>query len=644
MPDTNDLTSLGSDVAAIRARSAALRQAAGLPRAKAAELLTAALAELDSALVALAADADGSAGMATAGTGQRSAAAQHAQQSDRRLLQAVFAQAPVPLLVIDQEGTIRRANAAACELLGVGQGYATGKPLTSLIEPTARAAVRSQLASVARTGKSAKLGCRLVTRLGVIDRNLAVSALTVRGDANRILVAIGQPQTAAPEGPAGRRADGAGRRKQADARSGTDLATSTRRFDLLSSAATLLLENAASSESVILQRCARLLADGLASWVIVDLHRRNVLRRHFVASPDERRSATLANVIVAIEPAPESVPHQVCESGSSVLLSHADDESALGAGPDGVGLLTLLDASCVLSVPLLHGARKYGVLTLARPSAEGQFSLAEVGLVEEICGLLSRAMSARRTLRRHTDAAEALSASLLPPVLRTVPGVEIASAHMPPTRGRAVGGDFYDVYPTKAGWGVAIGDVCGKGEDAAAATAAARHAIRVLGHWNDDPADVLRGANEIMLAEQFGGRFVTAAVLHLSWRDRALQAVLATAGHPGPVLLRGEEGARLTPGGGLPLGIFPEPEAASQAMDLQRGDVLFFFTDGLTGARSPKAESLEDSLADILAEKAQRHPAEIVSDMREHVIDFCGGVLLDDLSMLALRVAEPPGP
>jgi serine phosphatase RsbU (regulator of sigma subunit)/PAS domain-containing protein len=643
MADTNDLTSLGHDVAAIRARSAALQQAARLPRARTGELLAAALAELDSALVALAADADGSAGMAAAETGPRSAAAQLALHSDRRLLQAVFAQAPLALLVIDQEGTIRRANAAACELLGVGQGYATGRPLTSLVEPTARAAVRSQLASIARTGKSAALACRLVGRRGVIDCDLAVSVLTVRGDADRLLVAIDKPGLAAPNGSAGS-GTGAGRRKQAAAISATELATSTRRFDLLSSAATLLLENAASSESVILQRCARLLADGLASWVIVDVHRRDQLRRHFVAGPDGQRSARLANVIVAIEPAPESVSHQVCESGSSVLISHADDEGILGAGPDGVGLLALLDASSVLSVPLLHGTRKYGVLTLARYGPEGQFSLAEAGLVEEICGLLSRAMSARRTLRRHTDAAEALSASLLPPVLRTVPGVEIASAHMPPTRGRAVGGDFYDVYPTKEGWGVAIGDVCGKGEDAAAATAAARHAIRVLGHWNDDPAEVLSGANEIMLAEQFGGRFVTAAVLHLSWRDRALRAVLATAGHPGPVLLRPEEGARLTPGGGLPLGIFPEPEAASQTLDLQRGDVLFFFTDGLAGARSPNAEYLEDSIADILAEKVQRHPAEIVSDMRERVMDFCGGVLLDDLSMLALRVAEPPGP
>ena len=84
-------------------------------------------------------------------------------------------------------------------------------------------------------------------------------------------------------------------------------------------------------------------------------------------------------------------------------------------------------------------------------------------------------------MRQRTEAAEALQGSLLPRVLKPIPGVEMAAAHMPPTLGREVGGDFYDIYPTPDGWGIAIGDVVGKGQDAAAVTAAARHAIRVLG-------------------------------------------------------------------------------------------------------------------------------------------------------------------
>jgi serine phosphatase RsbU (regulator of sigma subunit) len=189
---------------------------------------------------------------------------------------------------------------------------------------------------------------------------------------------------------------------------------------------------------------------------------------------------------------------------------------------------------------------------------------------------------------------------------------------------------------------VAIGDVCGKGEDGAAATATARHAIRVLAHSDADPARVLRGANDIMLAEEFGGRFVTAIAAHLSWHDDLLQITAASAGHPGPVLLRPDGQTQLLPGGGVPLGIFTDPEPAASHLQLSEGDVLFFYTDGLTDARSPQATSLHDSLADRLAQLAGHRAADIVSDMRAVVMDFCDGILLDDLTMLVLRAGRPP--
>jgi serine phosphatase RsbU (regulator of sigma subunit) len=305
-------------------------------------------------------------------------------------------------------------------------------------------------------------------------------------------------------------------------------------------------------------------------------------------------------------------------------------------------LLTLLDAASLLSVPVTDDSALHGVLTLLRRARGGQFSIADAALAEEIGALLGRAITARRTLGLRTETADALRASLLPPVLKSVPGVEIASAHLTPTRGREVGGDFYDAYPTPGGWGIAIGDVCGKGEDGPAATAAARHAIRVLAHSDPDPVSVLRGANDIMLAEEFGGRFVTATAAHLSWRDGVLHIVLASAGHPGPVLIMPDGRAQLLSGGGMPLGIFADPEPASRELKLSAGDVLFFYTDGLTDARSPRATSLEDTLADSLAQLAGRRAADVVSDMRKVVLDFCDGVLRDDLTMLALRAGSRP--
>jgi serine phosphatase RsbU (regulator of sigma subunit) len=416
----------------------------------------------------------------------------------------------------------------------------------------------------------------------------------------------------------------------------------TRRLDLATAVTRLLLENITSAESVTLQRCARLLAGELMSWVIVDLAHRGVLQRHLVTGPDEHRSAQLTQAAAAMSPDPGSVPYQVSESGGSLLITHPEDAGVLGAGQDGVPLLVVLQASSVLCVPLSDGKRTHGVLTLARHETAGHFDLTDVGLVEEIAEQLSLALSVRRLLRRRTETAQALQASLLPPALRTVPGVEIAAAHMASTRGEEVGGDFYDVYPTPGTWGVSIGDVSGQGEDAAAVTAAARHAVRVLAHGNDDPAEVLRGANDIMLAEDFGGRFVTANAAHLSWDGRTLRVRLASAGHPGPVLLRPDGRAQLMAGGGLPLGVFADAEPATMQLELARGDVLFFYTDGLTAARSPAQACFEDSLADTLSTLAGQPPADIVSGMRALLLDFCAGVLRDGLTMLALRAGEPP--
>jgi serine phosphatase RsbU (regulator of sigma subunit)/PAS domain-containing protein len=632
--DEPDQRALGAEIADLSSRISALRQAATLPGVQLETLLDAVFAELDGAVHAL----DQASNQLALHGQDRSSSGLH---SERRLLHAAFSATPAPLFIVDLDATVLRANLAACKLLGVGPGYATGRSLNALIEPAARAALRSQLAAVGRTAKSASICCGMLAAAGSVPGELTISPLTVRGDANRLLVSVAAaspPLRPARPGPAAREAA-----SSVTPAAGADaVVAATRRLDLLAAASRLLLESTAVSDSVLLQRCARLLSGNRATWVIIDMRRRGQLRRHFVAGPEDPESVRLAHSAATVDPGPGTVPDQVAESGKSLLISHADDDMILGSDGGGTPLLPLLGAVSVLSVPLADEDHAYGVLTMANRASDSQFGLADAALAEDVGGLLALSISARRTLRRRTEAAEALQASLLPPVLKPVPGLDIASAHMAPTRGREVGGDFYDVYPTPGGWGVAIGDVCGKGEDAAAATAAARHAIRVLAHWNADPAEVLRGTNEIMLTEQFGGRFVTACAAHLSWQHDKLRIVLASAGHPGPVLLRPDGRAQLTPGGGVPLGIFPDPEPSTLDVELMPGDSLFFFTDGLSDARSRDANYLEDSLTDRLAVLAGRNAAEILSEMRKVILDFTGGRLLDDLTMLALRVDVPP--
>ncbi|HEX5189330.1 MAG TPA: SpoIIE family protein phosphatase, partial [Streptosporangiaceae bacterium] len=640
----SDTSDQPSEATGLKTRVGALRTAAGMPEAEPRSLLDAALAELDAAVTALdmTGASDGPEGEATA---------QHGPTADRRLLQAVFQQVPVALFLLGADGAVRRANSAAAQLVGAAPGYATGRSFAALVEPAHRAAVRSQLAAVARTGVQHVLSCGLYGPAGVRQCQVMIRTVNVRGDDDKLLV-VASPRS----GP--RASD----RKVAvapdttepvttvfgttgpDAAVSHSVAAMTRRVDVVSAVSRLLLENVASSEGQLLQRFARLLADHVATWVIVDVMRGGRLERHSAAGPDEETSAGQVQAVMTVRPSAESAPGQVAQSGTALVLAHPDDESILGATEAGVPLLLLLGGASVLSAPVSAGDVCYGAITLVRNAAAGTFGLADVGIAEDAAEQLATTLDLQRTMRQRADAAEALQVSLLPRELKPVPGVEIAAAHIPATQGRAVGGDFYDIYKTPEGWGIAIGDVTGKGRDAASVTAAARNAIRVLAHWNADPAGVLRGANEIMLAEAFGGRFVTADAAHLSWREGALRVVLGSAGHPGPVLVKQDGRTQAIEGGGEPLGIFRDCEAAVSELTLSQGDVLFFCTDGLTGARNPELGYFGERLADALAGLCGQPASDIVDGMRRMLVGFCEGLLLDDVTMLALRVGEAPGP
>jgi serine phosphatase RsbU (regulator of sigma subunit) len=296
----------------------------------------------------------------------------------------------------------------------------------------------------------------------------------------------------------------------------------------------------------------------------------------------------------------------------------------------------------VLAVPLSDGENRYGVLTLVRLASAGHFGLADLALVEELGQQMALAIRMARTFRRRSGTADALHASLLPK-LPEIPGVEIAATYIAAAEDPEVGGDFYDVYRTPEGWGLAVGDVCGKGDEAATAATAARHAIRVLAHRCADPGEVLAGVNEIVLAEQMttDGGFVTANIAHLSRPAGKLRVVLASAGHPSAMLLRADGRVRMMSGGGLPLGLFPDCEPAKQELTLEAGDVLFLYTDGVAQARGQGNSYFQDRLADELTGLAGSPADELVAAMRRAMLTFSGGNLIDDVTMLVLRAGRP---
>jgi PAS domain-containing protein len=174
MPNGSD-----ADLADLAGRRDALRQAAVMPGADPPALLGAAFAELDAAVEALTKLTEAAAGSP--------AATPEALNAERALLRAVFQHAPVPLFVLEQDATVRRANARAGDLIGAPPGYATGKALTAFVDLPFRAAVTSQFAAAARTGKARQVECRLLGPDGPVDAVLTAGVIAPL-DGTRLLV------------------------------------------------------------------------------------------------------------------------------------------------------------------------------------------------------------------------------------------------------------------------------------------------------------------------------------------------------------------------------------------------------------------------------------------------------------------------
>jgi PAS domain S-box-containing protein len=622
------------EVSGLEERYAALRQAAGSAGADPADMLEAVFTE--GAIDLLKAPRDAS-GATAEGPG--------ADGTERALLRAAFQDTPVPLFMLAKDGSVQRVNRAAGNLIGAKPGYATGRPFTVFVNLPSRAAVHSQLTAVARTGKQRRVRCGLLAADGVVPAELVIGRVDIRGEAAPLMVAVrdaavgsaaGQP-AAEPEPTSASAA------KSGDARRLGAVQAVTRRLDLVTAVARLLLENEGYRESRTLQRCTRLIAGQLNAWAIVDIERRHRLRRQFALGPDDAGLPERAGAVAAVDPEPASVPCTVHESGRSTLIAHAEDPGILGTGLDGQPLLATLEATSVLAVPLSDGENRFGVLTLVRPASEGHFLLADLALVEELGRQMGLAIRMARMFRRRADTADALQASLMPPKLPDIPGVQIAATYIAAAEDPEIGGDFYDVYRTPEGWGLAVGDVCGKGDEAAAVATAARHAIRVLAHRLADPGQVLAGVNELVLAEEMtmDGGFVTANIVHLRRQAGKLHVVVASAGHPSAMLLRADGGVRMLSGGGLPLGLFPDAEPATQELTLEVGDALFLYTDGVAQARGQGNSYFQDRLADELTGLAGAPPDQLVAGIRQAMLQFSGGNLIDDVTMLVLRASRP---
>lgn len=230
--------------------------------------------------------------------------------------------------------------------------------------------------------------------------------------------------------------------------------------------------------------------------------------------------------------------------------------------------------------------------------------------------------------------ARTLQASLLPPELPTVAGLEIGAAFHAMGDGYEVGGDFYDAFELKEGrWAFTLGDVCGKGSEAAAITALARYTIRASAMRSRNATTVLQTVNEAVHRND-PSRYCTAA--YVAMRPGSGQLTLVLGGHPQPLVLRADGTVEAVGSYGALLGTFPSWKGSATKVDFGPGDLLLLYSDGVTEARSGDEFYGEDRLTATLASARGLDAASVVQLIEGSVLDFAGGIT-DDVTMLAIR-------
>lgn len=232
-----------------------------------------------------------------------------------------------------------------------------------------------------------------------------------------------------------------------------------------------------------------------------------------------------------------------------------------------------------------------------------------------------------------------LQQSLLPPHLPTIPGMQTAARYLAAGEGMEVGGDFYDLFRTAgAGWGVVMGDVCGKGAEAATVTALARYTLRAAAMQKRSPRAVLGLLNDALLTQRGGEPFLTAVYARLRQRAGTAQIAVSCGGHPLPLLLRREGTVEELGRPGTLLGVLDEVELHDDSTELRAGDAVVFCTDGVLDARRADGQILgETGLRELLAGCVGLSAEEIAARIERTVVAFQDGALRDDTAVLVLR-------
>jgi sigma-B regulation protein RsbU (phosphoserine phosphatase) len=250
--------------------------------------------------------------------------------------------------------------------------------------------------------------------------------------------------------------------------------------------------------------------------------------------------------------------------------------------------------------------------------------------------LLRAKQRAEESEARATTLARTLQQTLIPPTPPAIPGLDVAAVYRPAGTGGEVGGDFYDVFQIdEDDWVVTIGDVCGKGADAAVVTALARYSLRASMIQVRDTRRALLAVNDLLLRND-SDRFCTMLVIRLRRGSGQWIAQVSAAGHPLPLLLRDDHPPTSLGDPGSLLGVLDAPSFHETEVVLAAEDALVLHTDGVTEGRRGDEFFGETGLA--ASALAQRESADALAHaILTDVLDFQSGVTRDDIAIVVVR-------
>ena len=314
-------------------------------------------------------------------------------------------------------------------------------------------------------------------------------------------------------------------------------------------------------------------------------------------------------------------------------LSAEFPDGVHGGGPEGAPI----------GVMLRNAGRPLGMLEVF-DVRERAFSPRDEAILAQLGQLASVAIAKSQAYMRERHISQVLQRSLLPPSIPTVPGLTAAVRFIAAGEGIEVGGDFYDFFSAREGAVAAlIGDVCGKGPEAASVTSLARHTLRAAAAYEARPSAVLELLHRALSEARDDERFCTVAYCDLEVRPRGVRMVVSCGGHPMPLVLRKSGDVEPVGRRGTLLGTDVDPVLHDVVVDLAPGDVVVLYTDGVTEVRAGQEEvfGVED-LEALLRRCAGMHPDSVAQRIEDAVLEAAGRRPRDDIAVLVVGPAPHP--